>query len=59
MNEFSTTGNSQGLLKNAYVDGDTPLTMALKKKRKRLKESKIPSEMSDDNTLTEGIEDET
>lgn len=40
MNEFSSTENSAGLLKDYYDDGSSLLSKALKKKRQRLAESK-------------------
>lgn len=62
MNQFANIQNSQGLLKEFYENGDrseTPLSAALKKKRRKLKDTKIgasdgiTSEFNDRNDLIE------
>lgn len=53
MNQFANIQNSQGLLKNFYGNGEqseTALSTALKRKRNKLKDSKMG--VTDDNGST-------
>jgi hypothetical protein len=40
MNEFASTENSEGMLKTSYDTGRSPLEEALRRKRKKLAETK-------------------
>lgn len=50
MNEFASTENSQGLLKADYGDAEeSELSKALKRRRLKLKASRLGAEEEDEN----------
>jgi hypothetical protein len=54
MNEFASTQDT-GLLKDAYPEDSSPIQEALKKKRKKLAETKIGlSDTTEEEGLTNG-----
>ena len=48
MDQFSNTSNS-GLLKNYYDEGKSPLSEALRRKRKKLTDEKFKTELTDED----------
>ena len=51
MNQFASTENSGGLLQNYYDESKSPIGAALKKRRQKLYDDKIESQMNDETGL--------